>query len=75
MDGVYDKDPRKTKGAKRYVSLTYDEAIQKHLKVMDQAAFSLCRDQKLPIRVFNLAPAGNLLKAATGKDIGTLVHS
>jgi uridylate kinase len=75
VDGVYDKDPNLSTDAKRYESLTYDEAIEKNLKVMDQAAFSLCREQKLPIRVFDLSVAGNLLKAATGKEVGTLVHS
>ena len=73
VEGVYDKDPNKNKDAKLYDSLTYDEAISQHLKVMDQAAFSLCMDQKLPIRVFNAGKKGNLFDAATGKDIGTLV--
>ncbi|MDD5469775.1 MAG: UMP kinase, partial [Candidatus Peribacteraceae bacterium] len=54
VDGVYDKDPKKHKDAKKYVTVTYMEALQKNLKVMDQAAFSLCRDQKLRICVFDL---------------------
>jgi len=74
VDGVYDKDPDKHKNAKKYKELTYQEAIEKNLSVMDQAAFSLCRDQGLPIRVFNFTDRDNLLKAAKGKDIGTLVH-
>jgi len=73
VDGVYDKDPDKHKDAKKYDELTFQEAIEKNLSVMDQAAFSLCRDQKLPIRVFNFSDRDNLLKAAIGKDIGTLV--
>ena len=73
VDGVYDKDPDGNPDAKLYDSLTYEEAIAKNLRVMDQAAFSLCMDQKLPIRVFNFGKSGNLLQAATGKDIGTLV--
>ena len=73
VDGVYDKDPNKHNDATMYDSLTYAEAIEKNLKVMDQAAFSLCQDQKLPIRVFNFSEKGLLLKAATGEDIGTLV--
>ncbi|MDD5025808.1 MAG: UMP kinase [Candidatus Peribacteraceae bacterium] len=75
VDGIYDKDPGKFKNAKKYASLSYQEAISKHLDIMDQAAFSLCQDQKLPIRVFNFQNRSNLLKAALGKDIGTLVHS
>ena len=75
VNGVYDKDPNKHKNAKLYKNITFDEAIKKNLKVMDQAAFSLCRDQKLPIRVFNMDKKGALLKAATGKDVGTLVHA
>src|SRR3989339_922362 len=75
VDGVYDKDPGKFKNAKKYASLSYQEAIGKHLDIMDQAAFSLCQDQHLPIRVFNFQNRDNLLKAATGKDIGTLVHN
>jgi len=75
VDGVYDKDPNKEKSATKYEKLTYDEAIEKNLNVMDQSAFSLCREQKLPIRVFNLSTKGNLLKAASGENIGTLVHA
>ena len=74
VEGLYTKDPRKHKDAKLYSSLTYDEAIEKHLEVMDQAAFSLCRDQKLPIVVFNFQDRSNLMKAATGKKVGTLIH-
>lgn len=72
--GVYDKDPRKSKNAKLYEELTYQQAIEQHLNVMDQAAFSLCADANLPIRVFNFDKEDNLLKAATGEKIGTLVH-
>lgn len=74
VDGIYDKDPDRFRGAKKYADLTYDEALEKHLDVMDQAAFSLCRDQKLPIRVFRYSTKGSLRKAAEGKNIGTLVH-
>ena len=74
VDGVYDKDPKKHRNAKKYVTVTYMEALQKNLKVMDQAAFSLCRDQKLPICVFDLSKKGALLQAAQGKKVGTLVH-
>ena len=73
VDGVYDKDPKKYKNAKKYQKITYLEAIKKNLKVMDQAAFSLCRDQKLPICVFDLSKKGALLQAAQGKKVGTIV--
>ena len=75
VDGVYDKDPNKFDDAVKYDSLSYAEAIEKQLKVMDQAAFSLCQEQKLPIRVFNLSEEGALLRAAKGEDVGTLVHA
>lgn len=74
VDGVYDKDPNKFDDAVKYDELTYQEAIEQHLNVMDQAAFSLCMDQNLPIRVFKFDTAGSLLKAAKGEKIGTLVH-
>jgi uridylate kinase len=74
VDGIYDKDPNKNKDAKMYTELTYQEAIEKHLNVMDQAAFSLCQDSNLPIRVFNFTDVGNLKKVVEGEKIGTLVH-
>jgi uridylate kinase len=73
VDGIYDRDPNKFKGAKKYTSLTFQEAIEKNLKVLDQSAFSLCREQNLPIVVFNFSRRGALLDAALGKKIGTLV--
>lgn len=75
VDGVYDKDPNKHDDAKKYDELTYRQAIDQHLNIMDQAAFSLCMDQSLPIRVFKFAADGSLLKAVKGEKIGTLVHS
>lgn len=75
VDGVYDKDPDLHRNAKKYKILTYDEALEKHLNIMDQAAFSLCRDQKLPIRVFTFSEKGSLRKAVEGKEVGTLVRS
>ena len=75
VDGIYDKDPHEHTDATKYESLTYQEAIEQNLQVMDQAAFSLCQEQNLPIRVFNLGDAGALLKAASGETIGTIVHS
>lgn len=73
VEGIYDSDPRKNKKAKLYKTVTYQEAIDKRLEVMDQSAFSLCRDQKLPIRVFDFFKDGNLKKVMDGKDVGTLV--
>lgn len=75
VNGIYDKDPNLFPKAKLFRSLTYDEAIERKIEVMDQAAFSLCREYKLPIRVFNFASKDGLKQAALGKDIGTLVHS
>lgn len=74
VDGVYDKDPEQHKDAKKYESLTFREALEKHLDVMDQAAFSLCEDGGLSIRVFDFSEPENLLKAAKGEHVGTLVH-
>ena len=73
VDGVYDKDPKKFKNAKKYETLTFQEAIEKNLKVFDQSAFSLCREQNLPIIVFDYGRKGAFLDAAMGKKIGTLV--
>ncbi|MBP7114625.1 MAG: UMP kinase [Candidatus Peribacteraceae bacterium] len=73
VDGVYDKDPKKFKNAKKYENLTFQEAIEKNLKVFDQSAFSLCREQNLPIIVFDYGKKGAFLDAAMGKKIGTLV--
>lgn len=74
VDGVYDKDPRKFRSAKLYSELTYQDALEQRLNVMDQAAFSLCSDQKIPIVVFNFFKKGALLKAVKGEKIGTVVH-
>jgi len=73
VDGVYDKDPNKHPDAKRYDHLTYTDAINRELKVMDTSAIALCRENNMPIRVFNLNVPGNLMRAASGEDIGTLV--
>jgi uridylate kinase len=74
VDGIYDADPRTTPTAQLLTSLTFDQAIEKNLQVLDQSAFSLCREQKLPIRVFNASQPDALLRAARGEDVGTLVH-
>ncbi len=75
VDGVYDKDPNKFPDAVKFETLTYQDALEKHLAVMDQAAFSLCQEQDLPIVVFDFNQPGALLKAARGEKIGTLVRS
>ncbi|WP_272483962.1 UMP kinase [Zeimonas sediminis] len=74
VDGVYTADPMKDPGAQRYQRISFDEAISRNLKVMDATAFALCRDQKLPIRVFSIFKEGALLRAVRGEDEGTLVH-
>lgn len=73
VDGVYTADPRKDPTATRYKQISYDEAISKNLKIMDLTAFALCKENKMPIVVFDMNQAGNLMKVVTGEDIGTLV--
>ena len=73
VDGVYDADPRKDKSAKKYESVSYDEVLSKSLAVADAAAFSLCRENKLPIVIFDLKSKGNIKRAVTGESVGTLV--
>jgi uridylate kinase len=74
VDGVYTADPKLDPSATRYTSLTFDEAMRKNLGVMDAAAFALCRDQKLPIKVFSIFKNGALKRVVMGEDEGTLVH-
>jgi len=74
VDGVYSADPLKNPAAQRYEALSIDEAIRQDLKVMDATALALCRDQKLPIRVFSIFKRGALRRAVCGLDEGTLVH-
>jgi uridylate kinase len=73
VDGVYDSDPRKNPKAKRYARLSFSEAIARDLKVMDTAAFSLCKDSGVRIIVFDSRRPGNIKRAVQGRDIGTLV--
>jgi uridylate kinase len=73
VDGVYDKDPRKNKDAIKYDKITFDEAINKGLKVMDKTAFTLCQENELPIIVFDMNGRDNLLKLVQGEPVGTLV--
>ena len=73
VDGIYDKDPEKYPDAKKYETVTYNEVLAKDLKVMDATAISLCRENKLPIIVFNSLDEGNLKKVIMGEHIGTTV--
>ena len=74
VDGVYTADPRKDKSATKFETISYDEVLSKSLAVADAAAFSLCRENKLPIIVFDLMQKGNIAKAVRGEKIGTLVN-
>ena len=74
VDGVYTDDPNKNPSATRYQRLSFDEAIQKNLKVMDATAFTLCRDQKMPLAVLSIFKTGALARFVIGEDEGTLVH-
>jgi uridylate kinase len=73
VDGVYSADPRKDKSATKYESISYDEVLSKSLAVADAAAFALCRENKLPIVIFDLKNQGNIRRAVSGESIGTLV--
>ena len=73
VDGVYSADPKKDPSAKKYATISFDEVLSKSLAVADAAAFSLCRENKLPIIVFDLMTEGNIGRAVRGESIGTLV--
>ena len=73
VDGIYDSDPKKNPRAKRFTEISYLDALQKQLKVMDSTAFSLCMDNKMPIIVFDLFKAHNLKRVVMGEKVGTLV--
>jgi uridylate kinase len=73
VDGVYDKDPKRHTDAKRYETLSFEEAIGKRLAVMDQTAFTMCQEHSLPIIVLDFNRSGALLRAVQGADEGTLV--
>jgi len=73
VDGIYDKDPMKHDDATRYDNISFDEAIQKKLGVMDTTAIVLCRDNDLPVKVFNMNKSGDLMRLVMGEKIGTTV--
>ena len=75
VDGVYDADPRKDPTATKYDRITFDEAISKGLAVVDQTAFTLCAENKLPMVVFGMEPEGNIPRVLKGERIGTLVEA
>jgi uridylate kinase len=75
VDGVYDHDPHKRDDARRYERVSFDVALKDDLKVMDSTAFALCRDNRLPIVVFDLHKAGNIRKVVAGERIGTLIQA
>jgi uridylate kinase len=75
VDGVYDADPRTNPDAKKLAKVTFQDALQRGLKVVDSTAFSLCMDNGMPMRVFGMEPEGNIAKAIRGDNIGTLVSN
>ncbi|MDN5716855.1 MAG: UMP kinase [Janibacter sp.] len=75
VDGVYDSDPRTNPEAVKLERVTYEQAIQQNLKVVDAAAFSLCRENHLPMLVFGMEGEGNVTRALLGEPIGTVVHA
>jgi len=74
VDGVYDKDPHKFDDAQRYARVSFDAAIREELRIMDATAFTLCRDNNLPIVVFNLRKQGNIRRVVSGESIGTVIE-
>jgi uridylate kinase len=75
VDGVYDKDPRQHSDAVRYSETTYDVVLAKSLGVMDATSVAMCRDNKLPIVVFDLSVPGNIMRMSMGEPVGTLIHA
>jgi len=75
VDGIYDADPMLVKNAKKFTQITYMEVLKLGLKVMDSTAISLCKDNNLPIIVFNLNERGNIKKVVTGEKIGSHVSA
>ena len=73
VDGIYTADPEKDPTAKKYDSITYDEAYNKNLKVMDLTAFTMCKENNMPMLVFDMNTKGNLTKVLNGEKIGTIV--
>ncbi len=74
VDGVYDKDPLKNSDAVRFTDIGYSEVLSRNLRVLDASAVAMCRDNHLPIMVFNLNVRGNIMRMAMGEPVGTLIH-
>ena len=74
VDGVYDKDPKKHADAVKYTEVSYTEVLSKALGVMDASAVAMCRDNRMPIMVFDLNGAGNIMRMAMGESIGTMIR-
>lgn len=74
VDGIYDADPRKNPDAKRFESISYSEVLNRDLKVMDAAATALCRDNQMPIMVFDINEEGGFVRAVSGENVGTTVY-
>ena len=75
VDGIYESDPEENPNAKMYDSISFDEVINKKLRIMDATAFALCRDQKLPVQVIKITKHGALKEAVMGRNEGTFVYS
>jgi uridylate kinase len=73
VDGVYDSDPEKNPDAKRFETISFEEVISRELKVMDLTAFTMCKENNLPVIIFNMDTPGNLSKVLTGENCGTFV--
>ena len=74
VDGIYTADPEKDSTATKYETISFDEVFQKKLNIMDLTAFTLCQENNLPIKVFNMNKKGNLIKICKGENVGTLVN-
>ncbi len=73
VDGVYSADPKKDTSAQRFAQLTYDQVIERKLAVMDTAAIALCRDHRIPLRIYDMGREGDLMRIMRGEPVGTLV--
>ena len=74
VDGVYDNDPEKVKDAKKFKEISFNEVYEKNLNIMDMTAFTLCKENNLPIIVFDMNKPGNLMKLIEGEKVGTLIY-
>jgi len=74
VDGIYTADPEKDPNATKFEQISFDETISRNLKVMDQTAFTMCKENNLPVLVFDMNKSGNLIKIIKGENIGTLVN-